>query len=152
MPCPVLSPERCPARSSAQSDVLPSPQPRAMPLHPALLQRPPGPSHPRAQHPSTCTWRAPPFHPVFCSSVTQSRWTLCNPKDCSPPGFSVLRHLPCYSGAKSCPTPWMAVHQAPLSSTIPQTLVKLMSIELVMPSNRLILLPPSLSALNLSQH
>ena len=133
MPCPVLSPERCPCTQPSCS------------AHRA-------PPTPRAQPPSICTWRAPPFHPVFCSSVTQSRRTLCNPKDCSPPGFSVLHHLPCYSGAKPCPTPWMAVHQAPLSSTTPQTLVKLMSIESVMLSNHLILLPPSLSSLNLSQH
>ena len=29
-----------------------------------------------------------------CCSVTQSCLTLCDPKDCSTPGFSVLRHLP----------------------------------------------------------
>ena len=47
------------------------------------------------------------------SSVDQSSPTLCNPKDCSMPGFPVLHHLP--------------------------ELLKLMSIELVMPSNHLIL-------------
>ena len=36
-------------------------------------------------------------------------------------------------------TPWTAAHQASLSSTISQSLLKLMSIELVMPSNHLIL-------------
>ena len=36
-------------------------------------------------------------------------------------------------------TPWTAVHQAPVSSTVPRTLLKLMSIESVMPSNHLIL-------------
>ena len=45
-------------------------------------------------------------------------------------------------------TPWTAGHQASLSFTISQNLLKLMSIELVMPSNHLILcgpllLPPS---------
>ena len=39
-------------------------------------------------------------------------------------------------------TPWTAVHQASLSFTIPQSLLKLMSIESVMPSNHLILCPP----------
>ena len=34
-------------------------------------------------------------------------------------------------------TPWMAAHQASLSFTISQSLLKLMSIELVMPSNHL---------------
>ena len=39
-------------------------------------------------------------------------------------------------------TPWTAARQASLSFTISQTLLKLMSIELVMPSNHLILCPP----------
>ena len=47
-------------------------------------------------------------------------------------------------------TPWTAAHQASLSITNPQSLHKLMSIELVMPSSHLILchpllLPPSIS-------
>ena len=46
-------------------------------------------------------------------------------------------------------TPWSAAHQASLSFTISQSLLKLMSVELVMPSNHLIfccplLLPPSI--------
>ena len=46
-------------------------------------------------------------------------------------------------------TPWTAAHQASLSFTISQSLLKLMSTELVMPSNHLILchpllLPPSI--------
>ena len=46
-------------------------------------------------------------------------------------------------------TPWTAAHQASLSITSSQSLLKLMSIELVMPSNyvilcRPLLLPPSL--------
>ena len=46
-------------------------------------------------------------------------------------------------------TPWTAAHQASLSSTIFWSLLKLMSIELMMPSNHLILcrpllLPPSI--------
>ena len=39
-------------------------------------------------------------------------------------------------------TPWTAAHQASLSVTISQSLPKLMSIELVMPSNHLILCCP----------
>ena len=47
-------------------------------------------------------------------------------------------------------TPWTTVPQASLSFTISQSLLKLMSIESVMPSNTLLpSLPP---ALNLSQH
>ena len=34
----------------------------------------------------SCCW--------FCSSITQSCPTLCNPMDCSLPGFSVHHHLP----------------------------------------------------------
>ena len=41
-------------------------------------------------------------------------------------------------------TPWMASCQASLSITNPQNLLKLMSIELVMPSNHLILCRPLL--------
>ena len=41
-------------------------------------------------------------------------------------------------------TPWTAAHQASLSFTISWSLLKLMSIELVMPSNHLILCPPLL--------
>ena len=50
---------------------------------------------------------------VQFSSVAQSCPTLCNPMDCSTPGFPVLHHL--------------------------QELLKLISIESVMPSNHLIL-------------
>ena len=52
----------------------------------------------------------------------------------------------CCSVALLCPTlcdPWTAAHQAFLSFTISQSLFKLMSIELVMPSNHLILCRPS---------
>ena len=41
-------------------------------------------------------------------------------------------------------TPWTAAHQASLSFTISQRLSKLLSIELVMPSNHLILCCPLL--------
>ena len=41
-------------------------------------------------------------------------------------------------------TPWTSAHQASLSFTISQTLLKLMSIESVMPSNHLILCHPLL--------
>ena len=41
-------------------------------------------------------------------------------------------------------TPWNAARQASLSLTISQSLLKLMSVEVVMPSNRLILCRPLL--------
>ena len=40
--------------------------------------------------------------------------------------------------------PWPAAHQAPLSFTLSQSLLKLMSIKSVMPSNHLILCHPLL--------
>ena len=55
---------------------------------------------------------------ICCCSVTQSCLTLCNP--------------------------WTAAHQASLSLTISRSLLKLMSIESVMPSNHLILSHPLL--------
>ena len=57
------------------------------------------------------------------SSVAQSCPTLCDPMDCSTPGFPVH-------------------HQASLSITSSQSLLKLMSIESVMPYNHLILCHP----------
>ena len=53
----------------------------------------------------------------------------------------------CCSDSKSCPlfaTPWTAAHQASLSFTIFQSLLKLISIELVIPSNHFILCCPLL--------
>ena len=41
-------------------------------------------------------------------------------------------------------TPWTAAHQASLSFTISQSLLKLMSVESVIPSNHLILFHPLL--------
>ena len=56
--------------------------------------------------------------------------------------FLLLFVCCCCSVIQSCRTichPMTAAHQASLSFTIPQNLLKLMSIELVMPSNHLIL-------------
>ena len=55
-------------------------------------------------------------HGGCCCPVTQSCSVLCDPMDCSTPGFPVLHHLP--------------------------ELTQLMSIESVMPSNHLILCHP----------
>ena len=62
--------------------------------------------------------------------------------------------LPFYNGSSllfSCVrlfvTPWTAAHQASLSFTISRSLLKLMSIELVMPFNHLILCHPLLPSI-----
>ena len=50
-------------------------------------------------------------------------------------------------------TPWTAAHRASLIITNSRSLLKLMSVESVMPSNHLILLSsPSPPSVNLSQH
>ena len=60
-----------------------------------------------------------------------------------------LQHIPscCWLVSQSCPflcDPWTAAHQASLSSTISLSLLKLMSIKSVMPSNHLVLCHPLL--------
>ena len=57
-----------------------------------------------------------------------------------------------FSSVQLFATLWIPAHRASLASTIPLSLLKLMSSESVMPSNHLILLSPSPLALNLSQH
>ena len=57
------------------------------------------------------------------------------------PQFSSVQSL---SHVQLCATPWTAAHQASLSITNSRSLLKLMSIELVMPSNPLILCCPLL--------
>ena len=51
--------------------------------------------------------------------------------------------------SKSCVTPWTAACQAPLSSTVSQSLLRFTSIELVMLSNHLILCHPLLLLLSI---
>ena len=61
--------------------------------------------------------------------------------------FCAPIHIQFSSVAQSCPilaTPWTAAHQASLSITNSRSLLKLMSIELMMPSNHLILFHPLL--------
>ena len=61
----------------------------------------------------------------------------------------------CYSVTSTLVTPWTAAHQASLSFTLSQSLLKFMSIEPVMPSNHLILHHPLLllhSSLSQQQH
>ena len=62
--------------------------------------------------------------------------------------YMVVAVVQSLTGVQLFVTPWTAAHHASLSFTISQILLKLMSIESVMPSNHL-MSPPSLS---LSQH
>ena len=80
--------------------------------------------------------------------LTKEEWTL------SPLQFSLCRPqlgpwasypvtvVQSLSRVRLFVTPWTAAHQASLSFTISHSLLKLMSIELVMPSNHLILCHP----------
>ena len=75
----------------------------------------------------------------------KSGWNSSNPF--SVPGTVVVVQL--LSCVRSFATPWTAAHQASLSFSLSQSLLKIMSIESVMPSNHLILchpllLPPSI--------
>ena len=71
----------------------------------------------------------------------------------APPGntfqFSSVESLSC---VRLFATPWTVAHQASISVTNSQSLLKLMSIESVMPSSHLILSSPSPPAFNPSQH
>ena len=68
---------------------------------------------------------------------------------CVPPQFSSVQLLSC---VQLFATPGTAAHQASLSITNSGSLLKLMSIESVIPSNHLIPSSPSPPAFNLSQH
>ena len=87
---------------------------------------------------------------------SQSLFKLLMPNG-FPPIFIIQKHTPLSVQSLSCVplfmTPWTAAHQASLTITNSQSLPKLMSIELVMPSNHLILCcPPFPPAFNLSQY
>ena len=108
------------------------------------------------------------FSFVKCMQVlaVQSYPTLCNPMDSNLPGFSVdgifqagllewiaisfsnawrwKVKVKSLSHVRPSATPWTAAYQASLSITNSWSLLKLMSIELVMPSNHLILCRPLL--------
>ena len=67
-------------------------------------------------------------------------------QDKTPVVVHSLRHVQIFA------TPWTAAHQASLSFTISRSLIKLMSIESVMPSNHLILCHSLSPAFSLSQN
>ena len=86
-----------------------------------------------------------------CCLIAKSCLTLYNPMDCSPPGSSVhgilqarissVRSLSC---VRLFVNPWITARQASLSITNSWSLLKLTSIESVMPSSHLILCHPLL--------
>jgi len=69
-------------------------------------------------------------------NATLQVWKIEKGKDVGASQFSSVQSL---SRVRLFATPWTAAHQASLSITNSQSLLRLMSIELVMPSNRLIL-------------
>ena len=86
-----------------------------------------------------------------------SPWVSVLPPGCPSPGCDnqkwLLLLLFTHSVMSDSATPWTAAHEAPRSFIFSQSLLKLMSIDLVMPSNHLILCCPLLPpALSLSQH
>ena len=111
-----------------------------------------------------CTWdpnmRSPhtPFFSILCLGATQGHcpfgpwkclWLLASsmdPQRCVSVQFSSVQSL---SRVRLFVTPWTTAHQTSLSITNSWSLLKLMSVESVMPSNHLILcqsflLPPSI--------
>ena len=68
------------------------------------------------------------------------------------PYFSVFGSVQSLSRVQLFATSWSTAHQTYLSITNSQSLLKLMSIEVVVPSNHLILSSPSPPALNLFQY
>ena len=87
------------------------------------------------------TWR------ICGCSVTRSYPALCDPTDCSMPGFSVLLQfslVQSLSRVRLFATPWIAARQASLSITNSWSSLKLISIKLMMPFKHLILCHPLL--------
>ena len=92
------------------------------------------------------------FSYCCCCSVTRLCPTLCNPMDCSMPGFPVLHCLPEFTQTH---VHWVddiiqpfyllsSTSPASLSFTISQSLLKLMSMELMISSNHFIFYHPLL--------
>ena len=100
-------------------------------LHCATLGKSPNHSEPVSPHPLL----------PLCVLVSQLCLTLWNPTNDSLPGFSVhgisqakINSVQSVSRVRLFVTPWTAAHQASLSITNSRSLLKLMSIDSVMPS------------------
>ena len=109
-----------------------------------LLHSPPSPSS-RGSLVPLCflplEWYHPHIWDCWCFSrlssyqlVTHSAWHLSS--------FAQFSSVQLLSHVRLLATPWTAAHQASLSITSSQSLLKLMSIKSVMPSNHLILCHP----------
>ena len=133
-----------------------------MPLCPGRPQRTELRSHPWGMNnPGTREWIALGLRGFskICEQIFLSSSYMVCPlwvKPTSPHQTFTANPSLCCSVAQSCQTlstPWTAAHQASLSLTISWSLLKLMSIKSVMPSNHPHpLSSPSPLAFNLSQH
>ena len=82
------------------------------------------------------------LHRNYLGSRSPGKWSFCFNVDTKcDSGFSSVQLLSC---VRLFATPWTLAHQASLSITNSRSLLKLMSIELVMPSNHLSLCRPLL--------
>ena len=75
-------------------------------------------------------------------TILAERWTFTTRKDPSHTKFSSVQLLNWTVSVQLFETPWTTAYQASLSFTTSQRLLRLISIELVMPSNDLILCCP----------
>ena len=73
-------------------------------------------------------------------STSHSPWPVLGPAECA----ATVVFVHSFSRVQLFVTPWTAAHQASLSFTISQSLLRLMSLKLVMSSNHLILCHPLL--------
>ena len=85
---------------------------------------------------------SPPLQADHLPSEPPGNLTGLYPTECECYCVQSLSHIQLFGTAKSCK--WTAVCQASLSFTVSWSLLKLMSIELVMPSNHLIFCHPLL--------
>ena len=118
------------------------------------MNEPSGPQGPSAAHPRPSALAVILGHfylfPVICvrgQAIQETEWCSCDKWHFNPRFSGVVIQL--LSHVQLFVNPWTAAHQASLSLTVSRSLFKLMSTELVMPSNHLILcrpllLPPSI--------